>query len=124
MCLRSWIRRTGATADHTNARLTTEACGWWPVLVVSSRSSGPLLSPQAWTSGNTRSAIGTLRLLPDLVTFAATPSGAARLTNSTGIGTRTKSRTRTSRSSDHRSPVHAATRSTFASRWSLAPAAM
>ena len=69
------------------------------------------------TSGSTRSATGTRRLLPDLVTFASTPSGAARLTRSTGIGTRTKSRTRTSRSSDHRSPVHDATSRTSASRW-------
>ena len=43
-----------------------------------------------------------LRVLPDLVTLASTPSGAARHTRSTGIGTCTKSRTRSSRSSDHR----------------------
>jgi hypothetical protein len=26
VCLRAWIRRPGATADHTTARLTAEAC--------------------------------------------------------------------------------------------------
>jgi hypothetical protein len=90
--------------------LTDVACSWWPVLVVNSRSSGPFPSAQALTSGSTLSATGIRRFLPDLVTFAATPSGAARLTRSTGIGTRTKSRTRASRSSDHRSPVHEAIR--------------
>lgn len=75
------------------------------------------------TKGNTRSATGTRRLSPDLVVFASTPSGAARLISSTGIGTRTKSRTRISRSSYHRSPVHAATSSTSASCWSRPAAA-
>ena len=54
------------------------------------------------------------RLVPDFVSLASTPSVAARLTSSTGIGTRTKSRTRASRSSDHRSPVHDATNRTSA----------
>ena len=100
------------------------ACSWWPVLIVNSRSSGPLPSALALTRGSTLSATGIRRFLPDLVTFAATPSGAARLTRSTGIGTRTKSRTRASPSSDHRSPVHEAIRRTSASRWSRADAAM
>ena len=68
--------------------------------------------------------LGTRRLRPDLVTLASTPSGAARLTKSTGSGTRTKSLTRTSRSSDQRSPVHDAISNTSASRSSRADAAM
>jgi hypothetical protein len=54
--------------------------------------------------------------LPLLVTFKPTPSGAARCTISKGRGTSTKSRTRMARSSDHRSPVHAATSKTSARR--------
>ena len=46
VCRRSWIRRPGATADQCTERLTGEACSWWPVLVVNSRSSGPLPSAQ------------------------------------------------------------------------------
>ena len=106
---RSWIRRPGAAVDQPTDRFTAEACSPWPVPVVRSRSSGPLPSASACTNGSTRSATGTRRFLPDFVALASTPSGAARETSSTGIGTRTKSRTRTSRSSDHRSPVHDAT---------------
>ena len=76
------------------------------------------------TSDSTRSATGIRRLFPDLVDFASTPSGAARLINSTGMGTRTKSRTRASRSSDHRRPAQEAISRMSANRWSRAETAM
>ena len=95
----------GGPSGRTLHRRRVQRC---PVLVVRSRSSGRFPSAHVCTSGRTRSATGTRRVLPNLVALRSTPSGAARLTISTGIGTRTKSRTRAYRSSDHRSPVQAA----------------
>ena len=108
VCRRSWRRRPGRSRRPANGTLHRR--GVQPMArpwSSKSRSSGTLaLGTTSAPRGSTRFATGTRRLLPDFVTFASTPSGAARLTSSTGIGTRTKSRTRTSRSSHHRRPVH------------------
>jgi hypothetical protein len=119
---RSWMRRPSAMVVQARVRLKALACSWWPDSVTNNRASASRSAAIARTSGRTRSAIGTRRVLPDLVLLISTPSGSARCTTKIGSGTSTKSRTRMARSSDQRSPVQASISRRSASRWSRAVA--
>ena len=124
VCRRSWIRRPSATRRPGEGPL--EGRGVQPVAGGGDEQLVVGLPPGAiaWTSGRTRSATGTRRSGRTWCTFDSTPFGCGPLHDQHGIGTSTKSRTRTARSSDQRSPVQPAISRMSASRWSRATAAV